>query len=185
MNKITFLTFLSILCFISFMNAQEVQSSVNEYESFSEVDLGSFETNRNQYINNRRSIQVINNNGGTRVPTLYTDRPTFQAAFGGTLTLEDFGGGPGPGVIMACGLILSSAGDPCFPAGELEVGFNITSSGPNTNETVYIGTGALGNIIPIVGSNFFTDITSINFTVGYKFSTTTFQALVVKYAMAY
>jgi subtilisin-like proprotein convertase family protein len=99
--------------------------------------------------------------GGGCAVGVYTDRPTFDAE-AGTLVFEDFGGGPGPGVIQGCDEVISSAGGSCFAAGEIQPGVEITISGP-PNTTVYVGTGAFGNPDPIVGSNTFVDFTILNF----------------------
>lgn len=96
----------------------------------------------------------------------YTDRASFETAYantcGGTLVNEDFEGGPGAGIQEVCGMVLSSAGDSCFPPGELEDGFEITVSNPN-NFTAYYGVGFAGNAEPLVGDAAFPEILVINF----------------------
>ena len=105
---------------------------------------------------------IISVNRGISAVTPYTDKTAFEAAYPGAFTMEDFAGGPGVGVIQACGPVVSSAGDGCFPAGELEMGFSITVSTAG-NDVIYIGETALGNSSTLMGANTFTDFTIINF----------------------
>ncbi|WP_299675150.1 T9SS type A sorting domain-containing protein [uncultured Dokdonia sp.] len=96
--------------------------------------------------------------------TTFDDRDDYLAncSDGAMLTLEDFAGGPG--ALIGCGEILSSAGDTCYPAGELQEGFEITANTPG-NVTVYLDPNdGFGTLDPAVGSNTFTDFTVINFT---------------------
>ena len=76
-----------------------------------------------------------------------------------TVTSEDFVGGPGG--ITACGPAISSDGDGCFAAGELEEGFVGTAS--NATDVVYIPAGAIGNTDPLVGASAFVEYTIIDF----------------------
>ncbi|RFN60117.1 T9SS C-terminal target domain-containing protein [Marixanthomonas ophiurae] len=94
----------------------------------------------------------------------YSDRTVFEGDYSGTLVNEDFAGGPGATAIQLCGDIVSSDGGGCFPAGELEDGFNITASndGPD-NGVIYIGAGAIGNTSTLMGANSFADFTLLNF----------------------
>ena len=101
------------------------------------------------------------NHRGTLAVTMYTDKTVFEAAYNGTFVTENFAGGPGAGNIIACGPIVSSAGDGCFPAGELEDGFNITAS--SGGDVIYIGLGAIGNASTLMGANTFADYTLLNF----------------------
>ncbi len=50
--------------------------------------------------------------GGGCTAGSFSDRPSFEAAFSGTLNFEDFAGGPGG--ISACDGPVSSAGNSCF-----------------------------------------------------------------------
>ncbi|GGG21504.1 hypothetical protein GCM10011344_22870 [Dokdonia pacifica] len=96
--------------------------------------------------------------------TTFDDRDDYLAncSNGDMLILEDFAGGPG--ALIGCGEILSSAGDTCYPAGELQEGFEITVNTPG-NVTVYLDPAdGFGTLDPAVGSNTFTDFTVINFT---------------------
>lgn len=76
-----------------------------------------------------------------------------------SLSSEEFNGGPGG--ITACGPIISSAGDGCFTAGELEDGFDVQAS--NATDVVYIPAAAIGNVDPLVGASAFAEYTIINF----------------------
>ncbi|MBK5213703.1 MAG: T9SS type A sorting domain-containing protein [Flavobacteriaceae bacterium] len=101
------------------------------------------------------------NHRGTLAVTMYTDKTVFEAAYTGTFVTENFAGGPGAGNIIPCGPVVSSAGDGCFPAGELEDGFNITAS--SGGDVIYIGSGAIGNTSTLMGANTFADYTLLNF----------------------
>jgi predicted aconitase with swiveling domain len=93
---------------------------------------------------------------------VYTSRSNFDAE-AGALDLEDFAGGPG--FLSQCGEVISSAGESCFPAGEILPGIEITSNNSAGGQTVYVDPAdGFGNTIPIVGSNTFVDYTIINFT---------------------
>lgn len=115
-----------------------------------EMPLGAKSFSSFEAVNGTRTIMLSQRTSsvvtGQRKPsavTPYTDRAAFEAAYSGTLINEDFAGGPGAGQISACGPIVSSAGDGCFPAGELEEGFNITAS--SGGDVIYLGAGAIGN----------------------------------------
>ena len=105
---------------------------------------------------------VISANRGAMVVTPYTDKTAFEADYPGTFIMEDFSGGPGVGAIQACGPVVSSAGDGCFPAGELEDGFTITVS-TGGNDVIYIGETAIGNTSTLMGANTFSDFTILSF----------------------
>lgn len=68
----------------------------------------------------------------------------------------------GPGAITACGPTVSSAGDGCYTAGELQDGFNAQAS--TGTDVVSIPAGAIGNIDPLIGAATFTEYTIINFS---------------------
>ena len=57
---------------------------------------------------------------------------------------------------------MSSDGDGCYTAGELQNGFQLSSS--NEGNTVSIPAGAMGNTDPLAGANIFPDYTIIEFT---------------------
>lgn len=76
-----------------------------------------------------------------------------------TLTSEDFTGGPGG--ITDCGLTISSAGDGCFGAGEIEDGF--VGEASNSTNMVNIPPGAIGNTDSLIGAITFAEFTVINF----------------------
>jgi hypothetical protein len=76
-----------------------------------------------------------------------------------TLTSEDFTGGPGG--ITTCGPTVSSAGDGCFAAGEIEDGFVAEAS--NGTDMVNIPPGAIGNADSLIGASAFAEYTIINF----------------------
>ncbi len=110
------------------------------------------------------AASMANNNPKNPVAlTPYADRAAFEAAYPHTFVNEDFAGGPGAGVIQICGPVVSSAGDGCFSAGELEDGFSITASSENVT---YAGVGAIGNASTLMGANLTSDFTVINFPAG-------------------
>ena len=92
----------------------------------------------------------------------YDNRTDFQNDYDGSTILEEFLGGPGAGQIQNCGLEISSNGDGCFAPGELEEGFTVTSR--DGEDMIFIGNGAIGNSISLVGANAFEDVTFLNFT---------------------
>ncbi len=99
--------------------------------------------------------------GGGCATGVYTDRASFDAE-AGALPVEDLAGGPG--FLSQCGLVISEAGDSCFPAGEILPGIEITSNNSAGDQTVYVDPAdGFGNTIPVVGSNAFLDYTIINF----------------------
>ncbi|MCH9661197.1 MAG: HYR domain-containing protein, partial [Bacteroidetes bacterium] len=108
---------------------------------------------------------VITHTDGFAITATYTDRTAFQAATGGMLTFEDFEGGPTPGTLLNCGGEISSAGDGCFPAGEIQPGITIVQQGSPGN-TLAIGTGWNVNTHPIVGCNNFGATLLLTFTNG-------------------
>jgi len=96
----------------------------------------------------------------------FTDRVDYLAncSDGTMLTSEDFTGGPT--ALLACGTSISSAGGVCFPAGAIEEGIEITTSGADIgNTTIFIDPAdGFGTLDPAVGSNTFLDFTIINFS---------------------
>jgi hypothetical protein len=76
-----------------------------------------------------------------------------------TLSLEVFDNGPA--AIQGCGPTISSAGDGCFAAGEIEEGFVMTAS--DGTDTVSIPAGAIGNTDPLAGASVFANFTTITF----------------------
>jgi len=76
-----------------------------------------------------------------------------------TLTSEDFTGGPAG--ITDCGLTISSGGDSCFGAGEIEDGFVTEAS--NSTTLINIPPGAIGNTDSLIGATTFAEYTIINF----------------------
>ncbi len=107
------------------------------------------------------TCRPLGTTGGGCTAGTYTDRAAFEAAFGGTLTNEDFTGGPT--AISGCDGPFSSAGNSCFPAGVLEPGFEVTSSSNEVDPTVFAPTGFSVNTSNIVGANLFASYTIINF----------------------
>ena len=148
MKKITLLFIITV----SFSFAQQPQSY---------TDLNSSDIEFNTSYTDIEAIVTRLDNGRQPVIETFTSRVDFDAAYVcATLVEEDFAGGPG--VITPCGLIISSAGDACFAAGELEDGFDIQAS--NATAVVFIPVGALGNTIPLVGANIFPEFTIVNFS---------------------
>jgi len=141
----------------SFKQSRVIQDTPNSHNIVSEELISRATSN---FSFNHWSTAIIYSNPQTRGATqTFTNRVDFNTACGSTLTLEDFGGGPG--TIIACGAIISSAGDVCFAPGEIQVGIQVTrSAGDNT---VYVPAGSFGNADPIVGANTFVEFTILNF----------------------
>jgi len=115
-------------------------------------------------VSNETIINRVDN-GRQAIIGTFTTLEDFNAAVNEncsdiTLISEDFLGGPA--AIQDCGLIISDAGDACYPAGELESGFDVQAS--NGTNTVSIPAGAIGNIDPLVGALTFAEFTTINFS---------------------
>ena len=115
--------------------------------------------------NDQLAIITIVDNGRQPILDTYTSLVDFEEALDEncidtTLTSENFEGGPG--TITPCGPIVSDAGDGCFPAGELESGFDVQAS--NGSDVINIPAGAIGNIDPLVGASTFLEYTTINFS---------------------
>ena len=107
------------------------------------------------------SSSVITPVGKSRGGTVtFANRAAFLSACTGALIFEDFGGGPGG--ISACGTVISSAGDTCFPPGEIQVGIEISPSDLG-NVTAYFDAGSGPLLDTGVGSNTFVDFTVIEF----------------------
>ncbi|MFT7628835.1 MAG: hypothetical protein ACI9OS_002501, partial [Ulvibacter sp.] len=67
-----------------------------------------------------------------------------------------------PAGITVCGNTVNSAGDDCFGAGELEVGFDIQAS--NASVVISIPPAAIGNTDSLIGAATFLEFTIINFS---------------------
>ncbi len=101
----------------------------------------------------------------TEAVTLYSTLAEFADVCSvDDLAFEDFTGGPNS--LMECSPVISSAGDSCFPAGELVEGFEITSNTANAGTGVFYvdPSDGFGNTDPGTGSGTFADFTIINFT---------------------
>jgi len=101
--------------------------------------------------------------------TIYPDLTSFQnATNGATLTTEDFSNTLVPGTVTACGDFINNAtASPCFAAGAVQAGFTVVANDDNSDfiqDLVFIGIGALGNTVDLVGANQFADSTEIQFT---------------------
>lgn len=94
--------------------------------------------------------------------SVFTDRPSFDAA-AGTLPLEDFeGGATSAGSVNTCTEPVSSASnDVCFAPGDLIPGFQITSS--DGGGVVVLGDGFIGQPSAVVGANAFSAFTTVTF----------------------
>ncbi len=106
--------------------------------------------------------------GGGGGTVVYDTLPDLQDDCIGSanFTSENFEGvGVPPGSVQGCGPVISSAGDGCYAAGELENGFSITvGAGGGGGDTVTLGAGFLGQADVLAGANSFADFTIINFT---------------------
>lgn len=154
MKKIT-LTICVFLVAISFAGAQNVQ-------------------NLQDYVNSgaRMDSQMRMSTGGptqynyaTDEVTLFSTLAEFEAECSiEDLAFEDFTGGPT--ALLQCSIAVSSAGDNCFPAGEIVEGFEITSNTADAGTGVFYldPSDGFGNTDPGVGSGTFADFTIINFT---------------------
>jgi len=105
-------------------------------------------------------------NGRAAVVDTFTSLADFNEALldctDDTLQSEDFTNGPVE--ITVCGETISTAGDGCFAAGELETGFVVSSSIiENPSSIVSIPAGVLGNADPLVGATNFSEFTIIEF----------------------
>ncbi len=148
MKKITLIT--TILCGAIAFGQQ----------SFTE--LGTQDVN-NENNSGTATITRVDN-GRAAVVDTFANLADFTAAVDencpvADLSLEIFDNGPA--AIMNCGTSISSAGDACFAAGEIEEGFAVEAS--NGTDIINIPTGAIGNAEPLVGSNTFAEFTTITF----------------------
>ncbi|WP_299216887.1 T9SS type A sorting domain-containing protein [uncultured Dokdonia sp.] len=150
MKKITLL-----LCLFAVAAFGQNPPTITEY-----VDAGL----RVEVITEKPEGYVASINARGANVTVFDDRVDYLAncSDGAMLTLEDFAGGPG--ALIGCGEILSSAGDTCYPPGELQEGFEISANTPG-NVTVYLDpSDGFGTVDPAVGSNTFADFTIVTFT---------------------
>ena len=121
-------------------------------------------SNQNQANESTGQVATVVVNGAQGIIDTYVAKALFDIALvdncsDPTVSFEDFLGGPG--AITTCGTVMSSAGDGCFAAGELESGFDIQAS--NGSDTVYIPAGAIGNVDPLAGAGTFAEYTIVNF----------------------
>jgi len=170
MKKITTFMF-ALTCLLGYGQETPANSTNNVYQvpqgltNF--ADIGNYTLEPISQQNSRSETLQVTVNSQTRggAVDMYTDFAAFQAACTGALTMEDFSGGPG--VITDCGPIISSAGDPvCYPAGELEEGFEATSTIVGGGGTVGVLPPASipGNTVNRTGSFSFADISVYTFT---------------------
>ena len=148
MKNITFLFFLTG----GILLAQQPQS-------FSEL------SNQNQINEFNGETATVISNGAQGIIATYVAKVLFDIGLEEncsepTVTFEDFLGGPAG--ITDCGPIMSSDGDGCYTAGELQSGFQLSSS--NEGNTVSIPAGAIGNTDPLAGAITFADYTIVEFT---------------------
>lgn len=127
--------------------------------SFSEL------SNQNQINEFNGETATIISNGAQGIIATYVAKVLFDIGLDEncsepTVTFEDFLGGPAS--ITDCGPIMSSDGDSCYTAGELQSGFQLSSS--NGGNTVSIPAGAIGNTDPLAGAITFADYTIVEFT---------------------
>ena len=127
--------------------------------SFSEL------SNQNQINEFNGETATVISNGAQGIIATYVAKVLFDIGLDEncsepTVTFEDFLGGPAG--ITDCGPIMSSDGDGCYTAGELQSGFQLSSS--NGTNTVSIPAGAIGNTDPLAGAITFADYTIVDFT---------------------
>ena len=128
-------------------------------KSFSEL------SSQNQINEFNGETATIISNGAQGIIATYVAKVLFDIGLDEncsepTVTYEDFLGGPAG--ILDCGPIMSSDGDSCYAAGELQSGFQLLSS--NGGNTVSIPAGAIGNTDPLAGAITFADFTIVEFT---------------------
>lgn len=127
-------------------------------------------SNTNTSVSQEITIISQEINGDRDVVDTFTTLEAFTQALADNcadamVTSEDFAGGPA--AITTCGDIVSSAGDGCFPSGEIEEGFSSTSSDiASAAAVVNIPPGAIGNIDSLIGASSFAEFTIINFDEG-------------------
>ena len=127
--------------------------------SFSEL------SNQNQINEFNGETATVISNGAQGIIATYVAKVLFDIGLEEncsepTVSFEDFLGGPAS--ILDCGPIMSSDGDSCYAAGELQSGFQLSSS--NEGNTVSIPAGAIGNTDPLAGAITFADYTIVEFT---------------------
>jgi hypothetical protein len=149
MKKITFTFMLAGCAMFAQQNTSYENASINPVQANNTVEEGVIA----RVDNNRRPV---------------VDSYTLLADFNDgvaencsdtTLAFEDMVGGPA--AITPCGNLISSGGDGCFAAGELEEGF--TAEATNAGDIIYIPAGEIGNTDPLVGASAFADFTIIRF----------------------
>jgi len=128
-------------------------------KSFSEL------SNQNQINEFNGETATVISNGAQGIIATYVAKVLFDIGLEEncsepTVTFEDFLGGPAG--ILDCGPVMSSDGDGCYAAGELQSGFQLLSS--NGGNTVSIPAGAIGNTDPLAGAITFADFTIVEFT---------------------
>ncbi|MFT5230488.1 MAG: hypothetical protein ACI97R_000550 [Candidatus Azotimanducaceae bacterium] len=148
---------------ITFLMALVSSMAIAQQTSYTDT-LESIENSNTTYV--EATLERVDNNRMPIVAT-YTTLADFNTGFADecgsasdALTFEDMVGGPS--AITPCGAEISSAGDGCFAAGELEDGFSVTAS--NSTDIIYIPAGAIGNTDPLVGAASFAEFTIITFT---------------------
>lgn len=136
----------------------------NPQSSYSPKDFND----SNKFSVKEKSISQLNSQDyqkNTASISFYIDRDSFESAYPWPMVNEDFSDGPGEGIETDCGIIISNAGDDCFPEGVLEEGFSVTAS-TIEHGVSYFGTGSIGNTSPLVGASVDSDYTIINFPDG-------------------
>lgn len=136
--------------------------------AFAQTPTNYTEVQTSNTITNTQTVEaVITRVDNSRLPIIdtYTTMVDFDAAVtencnSTVLISEDFTNGPAG--ITPCGPAVSSDGDGCFAAGELEDGFIITASGDG-GDVINIPGGAIGNIDSLMGASTFADFTIVSF----------------------
>lgn len=149
MKKITLVLFMFAgMCF-----AQQPQS-------YLEVEATGASTQDRDAL---ATIERVDNGRQTIVGT-YTTLTDFENALTAncsdtSVTFEDLLNGPADNT--NCGPVVSSAGDDCYAAGELQDGFVVMVS---STDVISIPAGLLGNVDPLVGARVFAEFTIIIFS---------------------
>ncbi len=152
MKKITLL-----LCFFAFTAFGQNPLTLQEY-----VDAGLH--NEATVVQRAEDHVPSIQTRGANV-TVFTDRVDYlnNCMNGDLLTLEDFANGPA--AFLTCSGSISSVGDVCYPAGEIQEGIEFTTSGADVGNIMIAVTPGDGFTLDnAVGSNTFLDFTIINFS---------------------
>lgn len=110
--------------------------------------------------------QVLRSNNESNTTTVFDNVDDFlnNCTNSSSLIFEDFEGGPDDSVLQ-CGPSISSLGDSCYPANEIQEGIQFTTNRPDQDgPMVYFNGESFGVFDPSVGPDSFPDFLVINFS---------------------